>query len=90
MSLYIGETKITGVKMGSQNTIGLVDTSDATLYKNSQLPNGISAYARRQKYTGSAQVDPTITISDDTITIPAGYYTETIVYKKVNGSWVEQ
>ena len=52
------------------------DTSDATLDDAGSLPSGVTAYADGVKYTGTASVNDgdDLTVSGDTVTVPAGYY----------------
>lgn len=75
MSLYLGTTKIPDVRLSLESPTGLVDTSDATLYRSDHLAAGYTAYARRKKYTGTAALNPTVTFENDTVAIPAGVYT---------------
>ena len=52
------------------------DTSDATLNDASNLPSGVTAYAAGVKYTGTAAENDgdDLTVSGDTVTVPAGFY----------------
>jgi len=52
------------------------DTSDATLSRSSQLLQGITAYSKGVKYTGSLtkKDGSSITVVDNIIVIPQGYY----------------
>ena len=54
------------------------DTSDATLSDASKLAQGVTAYANGVKYTGSATENNSsdLTVSGDTVTVPAGIYAE--------------
>ena len=53
-----------------------IDTSDATLDSNAKLPLGVTAFANGVKYTGTAAENDgdDLTVSGDTVTVPAGYY----------------
>lgn len=52
------------------------DTSDATLSSGDQMLSGYSAYSNGTLYTGSIvpKTGTDITVSGDTVSIPAGYY----------------
>lgn len=78
MSLYFGETYIGKVLVGTQNTSGDIDTSDATLTSGAQMLYPYTAYANGQKFTGSIQSKDSddITVSGRTVTVPAGHYAE--------------
>ena len=62
MALYLGNTKISGVNVANTNLSG-TDTSDATLNSGGQMLEGVTAYSKDVKYTGTiptiAQAAPT-------------------------------
>ena len=54
------------------------DTSDATLTSGGQMLEGVTAYAKNVKYTGTIETkDSTdLTNTNNVVTVPAGYYAE--------------
>ena len=65
-----------------------VDTSDATLDDASELPLGVTAYADGTLYTGTAAENDSsdLTISDATVTVPAGFYASSASGTVASGS----
>lgn len=57
-------------------TAKFMDTSDATLANGGEMLNGKTAYANGVKVTGTiaTKTSSDLTVSDDTVTVPAGYY----------------
>lgn len=57
-------------------TANFIDTSDATLDDGGKLLNGETAYANGVKITGSvpSKTSSDLTVSGDTVTVPAGHY----------------
>lgn len=81
MSLYLGNTKIGGVGVTFEGTSG-TDTSDATLTSGDQMLEGVTAYSKGKKYSGTISTKdvatPSISVSATgqitaTTTQPAGY-----------------
>ena len=81
MSLYLGNTKIGGVGVTFEGTSG-TDTNDATLTSGDQMLEGVTAYSKGKKYSGTIQTKnvatPSISVSvtgqiTATTTQPAGY-----------------
>lgn len=72
---------------GSGNAVFL-DTSDATLNSNAQLPDGVTAYADGTKYTGTASENDSsdLSVSGATVTVPAGYYASNASASVASGS----
>ena len=64
------------------------DTSDATLSSGGQMLSGITAYADGIKYTGTIATKTAndVTVSDDTVTTPAGYYAEAVSKAVASGT----
>lgn len=75
MSLYVGTDKIGNVAVKATVVQG-TDTTDATLDSNDKLPSGVTAYANGQKYIGTQPVDPIVSVSGNSVNIPAGLYME--------------
>lgn len=65
-----------------------VDTSDATLDSNANLPLGVTAYADGTKYTGTASENDStdLTVSGATVTAPAGFYASSASATVASGS----
>lgn len=72
----------------SEDKAHFVDTDDATLSAASQLDNGVTAYAGGVKITGNvAQRSSTdLTVSGDTVTVPAGKYSSNASKSVASGS----
>lgn len=66
------------IPKATSGTAVFVDTSDATLDDAGSLPSGVTAYADGTKYTGTASENSSsdLTVSGDTVTVPAGFYSE--------------
>lgn len=72
---------------GQGNAV-FVDTSDATLSSNANLPSGVTAYADGTKYTGTAgsYSSSDLTVSGATVTAPAGFYASNASKSVASGS----
>lgn len=82
MPLFLGEDKITRVIMSVESADGGTNTNDATLSSGAQMLQGVTAYSKGTKYTGTiATVEgptPDISVSSDgliaaSISNPKGY-----------------
>ena len=82
MSLFLGEDKITRVIMSVESADGGTNTNDATLSSGAQMLQGVTAYSKGTKYTGTiATVEgptPDISVSSDgliaaSVSNPKGY-----------------
>ena len=82
MPLFLGEDKITRVIMSVESADGGINTNDATLSSGAQMLQGVTAYSKGTKYTGTiATVEgptPDISISSDgliaaSVSNPKGY-----------------
>lgn len=85
MPLFLGEDKITRVIMSVESADGGTNTNDATLSSVAQMLQGVSAYSKGKKYTGTiATVEgptPDISVSSDgliaaSVSNPKGYQAE--------------
>ena len=85
MPLFLGEDKITRVIMSVESADGGTNTNDATLSSGAQILQGVTAYSKGTKYTGTiATVEgptPDISVSSDgliaaSISNPKGYQAE--------------
>lgn len=65
-----------------------VDTSDATLNDAGKMPAGVTAYADGVKFTGTASENDStdLTVSGATVTVPAGFYSESASKSVTSGS----
>lgn len=72
---------------GTGNAV-FVDTSDATLSSNANLPLNVTAYADGVKYTGSASqnTSESLSVSGATVTAPAGFYASNASASVASGS----
>lgn len=61
-------------------TARFMDTGDATLSSGAQMLNGVTAYGNGVKVTGAiaTKTSSDLTVSDDTVTAPAGYYASAV------------
>ena len=84
MPLFLGEDKITRVIMSVESADGGTNTNDATLSSGAQILQGVTAYSKGTKYTGTiATVEgptPDISVSSDgliaaSVSNPKGYQT---------------
>lgn len=85
MPLFLGEDKITRVIMSVESADGGTNTNDATLSSGAQMLQGVTAYSKGTKYTGTiATVEgptPDISVSSDgliaaSVSNPKGYQSE--------------
>lgn len=85
---YADVPAVTIPKSSGSGNATFYDTSDGTLNDAGQLPLGVTAYAGGTKYTGTAaENDSTdITVSGDTVTVPAGFYSSSATKSVSSGS----
>lgn len=85
MPLFLGEDKISRVIMSVESVDGGTNTNDATLSSGAQMLQGVTAYSKGAKYTGTiATVEeptPDISVSSDgliaaSVSNPKGYQSE--------------
>ena len=85
MPLFLGEDKISRVTMSVESVDGGTNTNDATLSSGAQMLQGVTAYSKGAKYTGTiATVEgatPNISVSSDgliaaSVSNPKGYQSE--------------
>lgn len=64
------------IPKSTSGTAEFYDTSDATLSSGGQMLSGKTAYANGTKFTGTipSKTGTDITVSGDTVTVPAGHY----------------
>lgn len=64
------------IPLAGGGTAKFMDTSDATLSSGGQMLNNVTAYAGGTKITGTIETKTAsaLTVSGDTVTVPAGYY----------------
>lgn len=82
MPLFLGEDKITRVIMSVESADGGTNTNDATLSSGAQMLQGVTAYSKGTKYTGTIPTvegpTPDISVSSDgliaaSVSNPKGY-----------------
>lgn len=79
MALYLGKTPISNVDVSFKHINNEETTYDATLSSGSQMLEGITAYSKGEKYTGTIPSQPAKTITPNNnsqIAISAGTYAE--------------
>lgn len=85
MPLFLGEDKISRVTISVESVDGGTNTNDATLSSGAQMLQGVTAYSKGAKYTGTiATVEgatPNISVSSDgliaaSVSNPKGYQSE--------------
>ena len=76
MPLYVGNERINNVSISFISPDGGTNTNDATLTSGTQMLQGITAYSKGTKYTGTipSKASADITVTANTVKIPAGYY----------------
>ena len=76
MPLYVGNERINNVSISFTKPDGGTNTNDATLTSGTQMLQGITAYSKGTKYTGTipSKASADITVTANTVKIPAGYY----------------
>lgn len=85
MPLYVGNERINNVSISFISPDGGTNTNDATLTSGTQMLQGITAYSKGTKYTGTipSKASADITVTANTVKVPAGYYstanTKTVV-----------
>ena len=83
MPLYVGNERINNVSISFTSSDGGTNTNDATLTSGTQMLQGITAYSKGTKYTGTIPSKASATVTANTVKVPAGYYstanTKTVV-----------
>lgn len=88
MPLFLGEDKISRVIMSVESVDGGTNTNDATLSSGAQMLQGVTAYSKGAKYTGTiATVEgatPNISVSSDGLIVASvsnlkGYQAESTI-----------
>lgn len=76
MPIYLGSQPIGGVNVSFTSPDGGTNTNDATLVSSNQLLNGVTAYSKGKKITGSIPVktESNLIATDNIVNVPAGYY----------------
>lgn len=76
MPLYVGNERINNVSISFISSDGGTNTNDATLTSGTQMLQGVTAYSKGTKYTGTipSKASADITVTANTVKVPAGYY----------------
>lgn len=80
MALYLGKSPIGNVSISFTSSDGGINTNDSTLSSGNQMLEGVTAYSKGTKYTGSIKnrTAAQIAVSGNIVTIPSGYYSEEV------------
>lgn len=76
MPIYLGSQPIGEVNVSFTSPDGGTNTNDATLTNAAQLLEGITAYSKGKKITGSipTKTESNLTANENIVNVPAGYY----------------
>lgn len=76
MPIYLGSQPIGEVNISFTSPDGGTNTNDATLSNSAQLLEGITAYSKGKKITGSipTKTESNLIATENVVNVPAGYY----------------
>ena len=76
MPIYLGSQPIGEVNVSFTSPDGGTNTNDATLQRGAQMLEGVTAYARGKKITGTipTKTESNLTATENVVNVPAGYY----------------
>lgn len=76
MPIYLGSQPIGEVNVSFTSPDGGTNTNDATLSDAAQLLEGVTAYSKGKKYTGTipTKTASNLTANENVVNVPAGYY----------------
>ena len=76
MPIYLGSQPIGEVNVSFTSPDGGTNTNDATLQSGAQMLEGVTAYARGKKITGTipTKTESNLTATENVVNVPAGYY----------------
>lgn len=76
MPVYLGSQQIGEVNVSFTSPDGGTNTNDATLASAAQLLEGVTAYSKGTKYTGTipTKTASNLTANENVVNVPAGYY----------------
>ena len=81
MPIYLGSQPIGEVNVSFTSPDGGTNTNDATLQSGAQMLEGVTAYAKGKKITGTipTKTENNLTATENIVNVPAGYYASTCV-----------
>ena len=76
MPIYLGSQPIGEVNVSFTSPDGGTNTNDATLSDAAQLLEGVTAYSKGKKITGTipTKTESNLTATENVVNVPAGYY----------------
>ena len=76
MPIYLGSQPIGEVNVSFTSPDGGTNTNDASLQSGAQMLEGVTAYAKGQKITGTipTKTESNLTATENIVNVPAGYY----------------
>ena len=76
MPIYLGSQPIGEVNVSFTSPDGGTNTNDATLQSGAQMLEGVTAYAKGKKITGTipTKTESNLTATENVVNVPAGYY----------------
>lgn len=76
MPIYLGSQPIGEVNISFTSPDGGTNTNDATLQSGAQMLEGVTAYSKGKKITGtiSTKTESNLTATENVVNVPAGYY----------------
>ena len=76
MPIYLGSQSIGEVNVSFTSPDGGTNTNDATLSDAAQLLEGVTAYSKGKKITGTipTKTESNLTATENVVNVPAGYY----------------
>lgn len=76
MPIYLGSQPIGEVNISFTSPDGGTNTNDATLQSGAQMLEGVTAYTKGKKITGTipTKTESSLTATENVVNVPAGYY----------------
>ena len=76
MPIYLGSQPIGEVNVSFTSPDGGTNTNDASLQSGAQMLEGVTAYAKGRKITGTipTKTESNLTATENIVNVPAGYY----------------
>lgn len=76
MPIYLGSQPIGEVNVSFTSPDGGTNTNDATLQSGAQMLEGVTAYTKGKKITGTipTKTESNLTATENVVNVPAGYY----------------
>ena len=76
MPIYLGSQPIGEINISFTSPDGGTNTNDATLQSGAQMLEGVTAYTKGKKITGTipTKTESNLTATENVVNVPAGYY----------------